>query len=127
METSDLYEILKKENIHYIHHELLFTRGAVVHYHNITAIVIDDKQVKSKISENTVLIQELGHYMAGAYYNTNSPYELILEMEHKADIKAWEKFFPYEEIKKLMERGLTTTTRISRVLSGRSLLYGKMP
>lgn len=113
METSDLYQKLKKENIHYINHELLFTRGAIVHYHDITAIVVDDKQVKTKISENTVLIQELGHYMAGAYYNTNSPYELILEMEHKADIKAWEEFFPYEEIKKLMKRGLTTATQLA--------------
>ena len=114
METSDLYQKLKKEGIHYIRHKLLFTRGAIVHYNNITAIVIDDEQVQTKISENTVLIQELGHYMAGAYYNTNSPYELIREMEQKADIKAWEEFFPYEEIKKLKKKGLTTVTEIAQ-------------
>ena len=51
--------------------------------------------------------------MAGAYYHTNTPSELIVELEHKADIKAWETFFPYQEIKKLMKRGLTTATRIS--------------
>lgn len=51
--------------------------------------------------------------MADAYYRTNSPSELIAELEHKADIKAWETFFPYEEIKKLMKRGLTTATRLS--------------
>ena len=100
MKTSDLYQKLKKENIHYIKHELLFTRGAIVHYQNITAIVIDDKQVQTSVSENTVLIQELGHYLANAYYDTNTPYELIRKLEHKADIKAWEEFFPYEEIKK---------------------------
>lgn len=48
METSDLYQKMKEENIHYINHELLFTRGAIVHYNNITAIVVDDKQVQPR-------------------------------------------------------------------------------
>lgn len=51
--------------------------------------------------------------MAGAYYRTNSPYELIEKMEHKADKKAWEEFFPYEEIKSLMKKGLTTATQLA--------------
>lgn len=113
MENDDLYHKIEKENIHYLNHSLLFTRGAIAHHDNLTAIVVDDKQVKSQISENTVLMQELGHYMAGAYYHTNSPYELIEKMEHKADKKAWEEFFPYEEIKKLMKKGLTTATQLA--------------
>lgn len=114
MKTSDLYQKMKEENIYYINHRLLFTRAAIAHYNNITAIVVDDKQVISEESKNTVLIQELGHYMAGAYYHTNSPYEFIAEMEHKADVKAWEEFFPYEEIKKLMKKGLTTASQIAK-------------
>lgn len=113
MENFNLYNKMEKENIHYINHQLLFTRGAIAHCNDLTAIVVDDKQVKSEISENTVLMQELGHYMAGAYYRTNSPYELIEKMEHKADKKAWEEFFPYEEIKKLMKNGLTTVTQLA--------------
>lgn len=113
MENSDLYDKMEKENIHYINHQLLFTRGAIAHCDDVTAIVVDDKQVKSQVSENTVLLQELGHYMAGAYYRTNSPYELIEKMEHKADKKTWEEFFPYEEIKKLMKKGLTTATQLA--------------
>jgi len=113
METSALYNKMKEENINYINAELLFTRGAIAHYNNLTAIIVDDKQVKSQVSENTVLIQELGHYMAGAYYHTNSEHELIEKMEHKADKKAWEKFFPYEQIKKLMKKGLTTATQLA--------------
>lgn len=113
MEPSNLYNKMEKENIHYINHQLLFTRGAIAHCDDLTAIVVDDKQVKSQVSENTVLMQELGHYMAGAYYRTNSPYELIEKMEHKADKKAWEEFFPYEEIKKLMKQGLTTVTQLA--------------
>lgn len=113
MEPSNLYNKMEKENIHYINHQLLFTRGAIAHCDDLTAIVVDDKQVKSQVSENTVLMQELGHYMAGAYYRTNSPYELIDKMEHKADKKAWEEFFPYEEITKLMKQGLTTVTQLA--------------
>ena len=113
MENSDLYDKMEKENIHYINHQLLFTRGAIAHCDDLTAIVVDDKQVKSQVSENTVLLEELGHYMAGAYYRTNSPYELIEKMEHKADKKAWEEFFPYEEIKELMKKGLTTATQLA--------------
>lgn len=34
-------------------------------------------------------------------------------MECKADKKAWEKFFPYEQIKELMKKGLTTITQLA--------------
>lgn len=113
METSDLFNKMEKENINYVNAKLLFTRGAIANCKDLTAIVVDDNQVKGQIAENTVLIQELGHYMAGAYYRTNSQYELIEKMEHKADKKAWEEFFPYEEIKKLMKKGLTTVTELA--------------
>ena len=113
METNALYKKIEDENINYLNAELISTRGAIIHYNNITAIVVDDTQVKGSISENTVLIQEFGHYMSGSYYRTNSPYELIYKMEHKADKKAWETFFPYEKIKKLMKRGLTTVTQLA--------------
>lgn len=38
---------------------------------------------------------------------------LIDKMEYKADKKAWEKFFPYEQIKILMKKGLTTVTQLA--------------
>lgn len=113
MDTSALYSAMEKENINYLNANLLFTQGAIAHCDDVTAIVVDDNQVKSRTSENTVLIQELGHYMAGAYYNMNSQYELIEKMEHKADKKAWLKFFPYAKIKELMNNGLTTVTQIA--------------
>ncbi|MCI8411974.1 MAG: hypothetical protein HFJ40_06050 [Clostridia bacterium] len=113
METSALYDKIEKENINYINAKLLFTRGAIAHCNNLTAIVVDDNQIKSQVSENTVLIQELGHYMAGAYYRTNSQYELIDKMEHKADKKSWQEFLPYEKIIKLMKNGLTTATQLA--------------
>lgn len=113
MKENELYKKIKQENIYYIKHHLHSASGMIAHYEDITVIIVDDRKVKTKTAENTVLIQELGHYMAGAYYHTNSPYELIAEMEHKADQKAWEVFFPYEEIKELMESGLTTATQIA--------------
>ncbi len=113
METSALYNEMEKENINYINAKLLSTRGAIAHCDNLTAIVVDDNQVKGCVSENTVLIQELGHYMAGAYYKMNSQYELVEKMEHKADKKAWKEFFPYSKIKELMNSGLTTATSLA--------------
>lgn len=113
METIELYKTMEDENINYINHPLGFTPGMIAHYKDITAIVVDDTQVKTRKSENTVLIQELGHYMSGAYYKSNFPFEIVEKMEHKADKKAWEHFFPYEEIKKLMKKGLTTVTQLA--------------
>lgn len=113
MKNYDLYKKMKDENIYYINHELTFTRGAIAHYKGITAIVIDKKKVTSQTSENTVIMQELGHYMANAYYKMNSSYELIEEMEQLADIKAWTEFFPYEKIKELMDNGISTVTEIA--------------
>ena len=43
----------------------------------INKLIIDDKQIDTQIAENTVLVQELGHYMAGAYYRTY--FEIILK------------------------------------------------
>lgn len=113
MDPTELYKMMEDENINYINHDLFSTSGMIAHYEDITAIIVDDKKVKGQVAENTVLIQELGHYMSGAYYRTNSPYELIEKMEHKADKKAWEEFFPYEEIKELMKKGLTTVTQLA--------------
>lgn len=113
MDSNELYKKMEDQNINYINHDLFSTSGMIAHYEDITAIIVDDKKVKGQVAENTVLIQELGHYMSGAYYRTNSPYELIEKMEHKADKKAWEEFFPYEEIKELMRNGLTTVTQLA--------------
>lgn len=113
METTSLYDILEKENIDYVNHELLNSRGMIAHYKDVTAIIVDEKKTTTTASTNTTLIQELGHYFSGAFYKTNSPYELVSKMEYKADKKAWEKFFPYEQIKKLMKKGLTTVTQLA--------------
>lgn len=113
METADLYRIMEKENIYYIHHELSFTRAMIGKYKNIVTIIVDDKQIKNEISENTVIIQELGHYMANLYYKTNSSLEQIEEIELLADIVAWKEFFPYQTIRKLVTQDRKTASEIA--------------
>ena len=85
METISLYNVLEDENIHYCNHELINSCGMITHYKDIIAIIVDENKTNTKISRNTVLIQELGHYFSGAYYKSNSPYQLIDKMEFKAD------------------------------------------
>lgn len=113
MEASLLYSKIEEENINYTNGKLKNTRGAIAHYNDLTAIVVDDTQIDSQVAENTVLIQELGHYYAGAYYRTYSNYELIEKMEHKADVKAWKKFIPYSKIKELLNNGVSTIAELS--------------
>lgn len=113
METTSLYNVLENEHIHYSNHRLVNSSGMIAHYQDVTAIIVDETKTNTTISRNTVLIQELGHFYSGSYYKTNSPYELIDKMEYKADKKSWEKFFPYEQIKKLMKKGLTTVTQLA--------------
>lgn len=113
METTSLYNILEKENIQYVNHSLRNSEGMIAHFKDVTAIVVDEEQAHTTSSTNTVLIQELGHYYSGTYYKTNSPLELVEKMEYKADRKAWETFFPYEKIKELMHKGLTTITQLA--------------
>jgi len=110
---EQLYEIMDKENVYYTNHSLLNTKGMLAHSDDVTAIVLDDEKIKTSTEEKTILIHELGHYKAGAYYNTNSPFELFEKMEHKANKKAWELFFPYDKIKELMHKGLTTVTQLA--------------
>lgn len=113
METTSLYNMLENENIHYSNHKLLNSSGMIAHYKDVTAIIVDEAQTNTTISRNTTLIQELGHYFSGSYYRTYSDYEVISKAEFKADKKSWEKFFPYDQIKKLMHEGLTTVTEIA--------------
>lgn len=113
METTSLYDVLENENIHYSNHKLINSSGMIAHYEDVTAIIVDEEKTNTTISRNTVLIQELGHFYSGAYYKTNSPYELIDKMEYKADKKSWETFFPYIKIKELMKKGFTTVTQLA--------------
>ena len=113
METTSLYNVLENENIHYFNHKLYNSNGMISHYQDVTAIIVDENKTPTTVSTNTVLIQELGHYYSGAYYKTNSPFELVEKMEYKADRKSWETFFPYQKIKELMKKGLTTVTQLA--------------
>ena len=114
MKRNDLYRKMKEENIYFIKHKLSFTRGMIARYNNLTVIIIDNTKVKSRISENTVLMQELGHYMANAYYKTNSHSKYIEQMERLADITAWEEFLPYEEVQSFMKKGYTKATDLAK-------------
>lgn len=113
MNANLLYSKIEEENINYINSKLYRTRGAIAHYKDITVIIVDDAQVNTQVTENTVLIQELGHYYTGAYYRTYSNYELIEKMEHKADVKAWKKFIPYTKIKELLNNGVSTIAELA--------------
>ena len=113
METTILYNELEREHINYCNHKLLNSCGMIAHYKDVTAIVVDEEKTNTTISRNTTLIQELGHYYSGNYYNIHSDYEVISKAEFRSDKKAWEKFFPYEKIKELMKKGLTTVTELA--------------
>lgn len=113
MKKTDLYDILKKEGIHYINAKLSSTRGAIISYKGITAIVVDDTKIDSEAAENTVIIQELGHYFSDYYYRCDSSLEFVETLEHKADICAWLRFFPYKKIKSLKDRGLVSATSLA--------------
>lgn len=113
MKINDLYEILNEEGIYYINHKLVSTRGAIACFKGVTAIVVDDTQIDCEASEITVIIQELGHYFSDSYYRENSSFDLIENMEYKADVIAWLKFFPYKEIKFLRKSGLKSASHIA--------------
>ena len=113
MEKSDLYDILKKEGIHYINARLSSSRGAIISYKGITAIIVDSTQIDSDATENTVIIQELGHYFSNHYYRCTSSLEFVETQELKADVCAWLRFFPYKEIKSLRNRGLGSATSLA--------------
>lgn len=113
MDANLLYSKIEEENIYYTNDKLKNTRGAIAHYKDLTAIVVDDTQIDTHIAENTVLMQELGHYYAGAYYKTYSDYELIEKMEHKADVKAWKEFIPYTKVKELLNNGVSTIAELA--------------
>ena len=105
---QDLYSEIDEKNINYINSKLENTRGAIIHYKDITAIIVDDDQIETQASENTVLMQELGHYYAGSYYRTYSDYALIEKMEHKADVASWKKFIPYNKVRELLLKGVSS-------------------
>lgn len=113
METTSLYNVLERENIHYLNHELINSSGMIAHYQDVTAIVVDENKNKTTTSKNTTLIQELGHYYSGSYYKIYSDYEIISKAEFKADKRAWKEFLPYEKILLLMKNGYTTATQLA--------------
>lgn len=113
MNTEELYHLLKKEHIHLVYHSLSHSRGMIAHYQDVTVIVVDPLRVDTNISFHTVLLQELGHYYSGSYYHSYTDDDKLLAAEFLADQTAWLRFFPYQEIKQLMNWGLTTVSEIA--------------
>ena len=86
METADLYRIMEKENIYYIHHELKFTRAMIENeieeielladitawkeffpYNIVRKLVIQDRKTASEIAdyfkvETTYIAKCLNYY-----------------------------------------------------------------
>ena len=110
---EDLINLIEQDEIYYINNELALTKGIIAKYKDIVALIVDDDKIETKADENTVLLHELGHYLAGSYYRTNSPYEVISKVEYKADKSAWEKFIPYNKVIELMKQGRRTVTELA--------------
>lgn len=110
---EELMERMKVEKIYYVNHTLSWTKGMIARYEGITVIILDDTQIKDISEKNTILLQELGHYLSEAYYKSNSPYSLIEHQERIADITAWETFLPYDRILTLQKKGLIKATELA--------------
>lgn len=113
MNIQDLYHLLEKEHIHLVYHSLSHSRGMIAHYQDVTVIVLDPLRIDSDISFRTVLLQELGHFYSGSYYRSYTDDDKLLAAEFLADQTAWRRFFPYEEVKQLMNLGLHTVSQIA--------------
>ena len=55
MNIEYLYKKMEQENINYVNSKLYATKGAIAHYKNNTAIVLDESQISTSIEEKTTL------------------------------------------------------------------------
>lgn len=76
-------------------------------------LVIDREKCKTSTQERTVLAHETGHYLSGAFYLANSPYEVKEQSEHKALAASCEKYLPPDEIRAAMRSGYTETWQLA--------------
>lgn len=111
---EELMKRMKYENIEYVNHTLSWTKGMIARYEGITVIILDETKITSESEKNTILMQELGHYLSNAYYKSNSPYEVIEHRERIADIAAWETFLPFDKVMNLQRKGLIKATDLAK-------------
>ena len=108
MTVDELYELAENERIS-VSAFPLNTRDAlsIMGVDGRCHIAIDPDKLVSTADEKTKLGHELGHCVAGAFYNVYSPFDSRQRHENRADKWAIKRLIPKDELEKAVDDGYT--------------------
>ena len=102
-----IYDILKKEKVVFIEHDLDFTDALVVETNGKYAIVKDSTKFNTSADELVAIAHEAGHIFTGSLHTISST-DLIGKHEKAANRWAIKRLLPYSNMKQALENGYCT-------------------
>lgn len=70
-------------------------------------IGMDYKAINTEREERQYLAHDIGHCLRGAFYNPYSPFSLIEQQEHRANVEAIKYLVPKDEMISAIKSGLS--------------------
>lgn len=80
-------------------------------------LAIDYSKIEGEAHELEVLLHEIGHFAAGAFYQTSTPLVTRERQEYKATRFVFEKYYPPEVIAEVMASGCAEPWKLADALN----------
>lgn len=116
MNLNDVYKKIENNNIKVFSFGISETKAVSIQVDDKYGIFINHKEIKSKDEEFIIATHEYGHCMTGSTHHLNSPLDLIMKHEYKADRCAVLDFLPVERLKDAINHGCQTVYEFSEYL-----------
>jgi len=104
-ELSELYTDLEKQRIKLFTRDIGFAKAATIEINGNYGIFLDLACFQSIKSYKECLAHELGHCATGCTHKVSSSLDLVAKHEYKANRWAIERYIPFEDLQKAIEKG----------------------
>lgn len=103
----DIYRELYDNGIFLFDTTLPFSDAAVIELDGTYGMFVDTSKLETFAAESVAVAHEAGHIFTGSTHNVCSPYAIIAQHETRANRWAIKKLLPFDELKEVMESGIT--------------------
>lgn len=99
----ELFDKAEENNIKVMYFPLHSVKSSSVQYGDECYIGMNTKELETDAQRNTCFAHELGHCMTGAFYNPNSPLDVIGRAEYRANKWAVKELIDKNKLMRLLK------------------------
>lgn len=110
---AEFYRYCKQNDIEIMPFAALPRSACTVRDGTVYAVVLNFDRLRTVRQARTVMAHESGHLHTGALHKVSSPFQLVAQSEHRADVDSFQRYLPPEEIRQAMQKGYTETWQLA--------------